>query len=71
VLALVVDLDREAGLPDQAAVLRDAIREFFRHRAEAYGQRLRELFRVGRTSLVIGVVALAGARLRWAIFLPL
>jgi len=27
-LALVVDLDREAGLPDEAAVLRDAIHVF-------------------------------------------
>ena len=60
-LALVVDLDREAGLPDEAAVLRDAIHEFFRHRAETYRQRLRELFRVGRSSLMIGLVALAGA----------
>lgn len=60
-LALVVDLDREAGLPDEAAVLRDAIHEFFRHRGEMYRQRLRELFRLGRTSLVIGVVVLAGA----------
>lgn len=61
ILALVVDLDREAGLPDEAAVLRDAIHEFFRHRADRYRQRLRELLRVGRTSLVIGLVALAGA----------
>ena len=60
-LALVVDLDREAGLPEEAAVLRDAIHEFFRHRAEAYRQQLRELFRVGRTSLAIGLLALAGA----------
>jgi hypothetical protein len=60
-LALMVDLDREAGLPDEAAVLRDAIHEFFRHRAETHRQRLRELFRVGRTSLVIGLVALAAA----------
>jgi hypothetical protein len=60
-LALVVDLDREAGLPDEAAVLRDAIHEFFKHRAQTYRQRLRELFRVGRTSLVIGLVALAAA----------
>jgi hypothetical protein len=60
-LALLVDLDREAGLPDEAAVLRDAIHEFFRHRAETHRQRLRELFRVGRTSLVIGLVALAAA----------
>jgi hypothetical protein len=60
-LALVVDLDREAGLPDEAAVLREAIHEFFRHRAETYRRRLRELFRLGRTSLLIGVVVLAAA----------
>jgi hypothetical protein len=60
-LALVVDLDREAGLPDEAAVLRDAIHEFFRHRAETYRRRLRELFQVGRTSLLIGLITLAAA----------
>jgi len=60
-LALVVDLDREAGLADEASVLRDAIHEFFRHRAERYRQRLRELFRLGRTSLVIGLATLAAA----------
>src|ERR1051326_2710371 len=35
-LALVVDLDREAGLHNEATVLREAIHEFFRHRAETY-----------------------------------
>lgn len=60
-LALVVDLDRPAGLPDEAAVLRDAIQEYFRQRAHAFRQRLRELFRLGRTSLLIGLVALASA----------
>src|SRR3954449_12039596 len=60
-LALIVDLDRPAGLPDEAAVLRDAIHEFFRQRAHAYRQRLRELFRLGRTSLLIGLIALAAA----------
>ena len=60
-LALVVDLDRPAGLPDEASVLRDAIHEFFNQRARAYWQRLRELFRVGRSSLVIGLAALAAA----------
>src|SRR5438045_7635292 len=60
-LALVVDLDREAGLPNEAAVLREAIHEFFRHRAESYRRRLRELFRLGRTSLIIGLVVLATA----------
>jgi hypothetical protein len=60
-LALVVDLDREAGLPEEATILRESIHEFFRHRAERYRQRLRELFRVGRTSLIIGLVTLAAA----------
>ncbi len=60
-LALVVDLDREAGLPDEAAVLRDAVHEFFRQRAEAYRRRLRELLRRGRTSLLIGLTVLAAA----------
>ncbi len=60
-LGLVVDLDRPAGLPDEAAVLRDAIHEFFLQRANAFRRRLRELFRVGRTSLVIGLIALAAA----------
>ena len=60
-LALVVDLDRPAGLPDEAAVLRDAIHEFFKQRAEAYRRNLRELFRRGRTSLLIGLTVLAGA----------
>ena len=60
-LGLLVDLDREAGVPDEAAILRDAIHEFFSHRAKTYRQRLRELFRVGRTSLVIGLITLAAA----------
>ena len=60
-LVLVVDLDREAGLPDETAVLRDAIHEFFRQRAEAYRRRLRELLRRGRTSLLIGLTVLAAA----------
>jgi hypothetical protein len=60
-LGLVVELDRPAGLPDEAAVLRDAIHEFFLQRAHAFRQRLRELFRVGRTSLVIGLMVLAAA----------
>jgi len=58
-LALVVSIDRAAGLPDEAAVLRDAIHEFFRQRALGYRQRLRELLRVGRISLAIGLVVLA------------
>src|SRR5580698_7811462 len=60
-LALVVSIDRAEGLPEEAAVLRDAIHEYFRQRALEYRQRLRELLRVGRTSLAIGLVVLAAA----------
>lgn len=58
-LALLVHLDRAAGRADEAAALRDAIDEFFRERAGASRRRLRELFRVGRISLVIGILFLA------------
>ena len=58
-LALVVYLDRPAGLPEEPAILREAIREFFRHRAQASRGRLGQLFKRGRTSLLIGVTCLA------------
>src|SRR5687768_5673683 len=57
-LGLAVYLDRRGGLPDEPAELREAIHEFFRHRAELARRRLRELFRRGQTSLVIGLCAL-------------
>jgi hypothetical protein len=60
-LALEVSIDRAAGLPDEAAVLREAIHEFFRQRALGQRRRLRELLRVGRVSLTIGLVVLASA----------
>jgi len=60
-LALLVRLDRPAGTADEAAMLRDAIHEFFRQRAHEQRLRLRELFRVGRINLAIGLVALASA----------
>ena len=58
-LALVVHLDRPAGLPEEPAILRDAIREFFSERAQASRRRLRQLFKRGRTSLAIGITFLA------------
>ena len=58
-LGLLVHLDRPAGPPEEPAILRDAIRVFFRHRAETSRRRLRQLLRVGRTSLLIGLVFLA------------
>jgi hypothetical protein len=58
-LALLVHLDRPAGLPDEFPVLRDSIHEFFRQRSVASRRRLRQLFRIGRTSLAIGLAFLA------------
>lgn len=58
-LGLVVHLDRQAGLPGEAAILREAIREFFAERGLASRRRLRQLFQRGRTSLAIGVTFLA------------
>jgi hypothetical protein len=58
-LGLLIYLDRPAGLPEEAAILRDAIREFFSHRSGASRQRLRQLLRVGRTSLLIGLACLS------------
>ena len=57
-LGLLVYLDRPAGLAEEPAILRDAIRKFFGQRSEAERRRLRQLFRVGRTSLLIGVTFL-------------
>ena len=54
-LALLVHVDRPAGLPEEAAMLRDSIRQFFRQRAQSDRRRLRQLFRRGRTSLLIGL----------------
>jgi hypothetical protein len=50
-------LDWPAGLPNEPVELREAIHQFFHHRAELSRQRLRELLRRGRTSLMIGVCA--------------
>jgi hypothetical protein len=59
-LQLVVHVDR-LGEAAQAGALRPAVNEFFRYRAEMTRRRLRELFRVGRISLLIGLLALTVA----------
>jgi hypothetical protein len=60
-LGLVVHLGREAATPENTLLLRDAIHEYFRQRAQATWRELRQLFRVGRISLMIGIAFLAGA----------
>lgn len=60
-LCLIVHVDRPAASPDETTVLRDAIREFFKQRAVVTRRRLRQLLRVGRTSLLIGLAFLAAS----------
>ena len=57
-LGLLVSIDRPAGPTDEPALLRDAIHRFFGQRGEAARRRVSRLFRVGRTSLAIGLVVL-------------
>lgn len=57
-LSLVVHADRWLGSDDEG-VLRNAVREYFGHRAEEVRRKLSRLLAVGRTSLVIGIAFLA------------
>ena len=57
-LALHVRLEPGAGAPDEPAVLRDAVHEYFRQRATSARRRLARLFRNGRISLAIGLAVL-------------
>ena len=60
-LALLVHLERAAGLADEATRLGDAIRQYFKARAAGARRNLRELFRRGRISLLIALVFLGVA----------
>jgi hypothetical protein len=54
-LGLQVHLDRSADPDHEASFLRHAVHEFFGQQAGAARRRLRELFRRGRVSLLIGL----------------
>ena len=58
-LCLLVHVDREAAAADEVAALQGAVSEFFTQRAAVTRRRLRQLLRVGRTSLLIGVAVVA------------
>jgi hypothetical protein len=60
-LALLVHLDKPAVLPDAGRIVRDAVHAFFQRRSDASRRRLRELFRVGRKSLLIGLTFLTAS----------
>jgi hypothetical protein len=58
-LELVVHLPKAEAETKAAADLERGMKSFFAHRAEAVGRDLREMFRVGRLSFVIGLGVLA------------
>ena len=62
-LALLVHVDRAPGPEEEHAVLCDAIRMYFAQRSAMSMRRLRRLFRIGRTNLLIGLAFLAGSLL--------
>lgn len=54
-------LDRQTGAGDEPAVLRRAVAEHFSRRAQATRRQLRQLLRVGRTALLIGLAVVAAS----------
>ena len=60
-LGLLVHVDRESPAPEASETVNEAVRDHFARLAHLERQRLRQLFRVGRTSLVIGLACLAGS----------
>jgi len=60
-LSLVVHLGLESAAADDAAMVSEAVHEYFRRRAIATRRQLRQLFRVGRISLLIGIAFLGVA----------
>ena len=60
-LALQIHIDAAPGADEDSALVEDAVHEYFRQRGLATRQRLRQVLRVGRTSLAIGIVFLAAS----------
>ena len=58
-LGLLIHVDRQVASADHITVVQSAIRDYFKERAAVTRGQLRQLFRLGRTSLVIGLVFLA------------
>jgi len=56
-----VHLGRESATTENAGMLHVAVDDYFRQRAVATRKQLRQLFRVGRVSLLIGLAFLGGA----------
>lgn len=58
-IEIVIHLPRAEADREEAAHVEEAIQNYFAYRAEVVGWELRDLFRIGRSSLVIGLVVLA------------
>ena len=58
-LGLLIHVDREGASADHITVVQSAVRDYFKERAAVVRRQLRQLFRVGRTSLAIGLGFLA------------
>jgi hypothetical protein len=60
-LRLILQLGRESTTTEDSAMLSEAVHEYFRCRAIATRHQWRQLFRIGRISLLIGVAVLGVA----------
>lgn len=63
-LSLLINLERSpppVGVADESIALHDAISAFFTHRARVTRSRLRQLLRIGRVSLLVGLAFLVAA----------
>jgi hypothetical protein len=58
-LGLLIHVDRDIASIDHVEIVQGAVRDYFAERAAVTRRQLRQLFRVGRTSLVIGLVFLS------------
>ena len=73
-LALLIYLERAPGMPEEPEALGRAVRNYFGRRSAVMRQRLRQMFRRGRQSSVIGlaflVVAVAASQLMMKVLQP-
>ena len=60
-LGLLIHVDRDDPPGEHVATVQTAVREYFHGRADVTRRRLRQLFRVGRTSLLIGLLFLVAS----------
>lgn len=65
---ILVQLPREEATKPEAAGIGEAFANYFRHRAEAADLELRELFRIGWRSIIIGLIVLVACLVASQVF---